>query len=146
MKIRVIIYLTGLILLAAGITAVAEENKFKPLNEKEFQKLSTDFNKGKDCIYSHSINDWVLLDDQSLIIYAPTKNRPYYVKLNMRSIDLKYAYRIGFYSRFDDRICPYGGNALFIDGERHTIRAIKKLDKTTAKQLIAFKKKKSTRP
>lgn len=142
MKIRTMGYLTAIILLGAGLTAVAAENKLPPLSEEGYKELSSDFDKGRDCIYSRTINDWTTLDKASLILYAPTKKHPYYVKLIMPSHELNYAHTIGVYSRFDNRFCPYGGDALFIDGQRYTIRAIKKIDKATAKQMIAFNKKK----
>lgn len=142
MKIRTIGYLTGFILLAAGITVVAEESKLKPLSEKEYQALIKDLDRGKDCIFSGTVNDWAVLDDQRFLFYVPTKNKPYFIKLTIRSHELKYAPRIGIHAKFSDRLCPYGGNGLFIDGTRYTIQSIKKLDKATAKQLIAFQKDK----
>ena len=142
MKIRTIGYLTGFILLAAGITAIAEETKPDPLSIEEYQAHITDFDRGKDCIFSGTVNDWEILDDQRFIFYVPTKNRPYFIKLTIRSHELKYAQQIGIHSKFNDRLCPYGGNALFIDGTRYTIESIKKLDKKTATQLIAYQKDK----
>ena len=142
MKIKTMGYLTAFILLAAGLTAVAEENKLKILSENDYKEMSLALNKGRDCIFSRTINDWATLDKKSLILYAPTKKHSYYVSLMRPSLDLRFAHAIGVSSGFDNRFCPYGGNALFIDGERYTIRAIKKIDKSTAKQLIAFNKKK----
>lgn len=142
MKIRNLGYVAGFILLAAGISAIAEESKIKPLSEKEYQELTLGFDKGKDCIFSRTVNNWASLTKDSLILYAPTKSKPYYVSLTRRVLQLNFAHTIGVYSKFDNRFCPYGGNALFIDGERYTIKAIKKIDKITAKQLIAYHKNK----
>ncbi len=142
MKIRFISYFLGFSLLAAGLTAIADETAPDTISAEQYKVLVSDYNKGKDCIFSRTINDWTELDNRSLILYAPTKNKPYYVSLRRQSFDLKFAHSIGVYSKFDNRVCPYGGNALFIDGERYTIGAIKKLDKKTAKQLIAFNEKK----
>lgn len=140
MKIKFLSYLTGFFLLAAGLTAIAAENKPEPLTDEEYQALIADFDKGRDCIYSRTINNWQILDKERLILHAPTKNRPYFVKLTMRSLELKFVTAIGVYSKFDNRFCPYGGNALFIDGNRYTIKAIKKIDKDTAKRLVAYNK------
>lgn len=140
MKTHIVSYVMGVILLAMAITAIAEETKLKPLNEKEYQTLIEDLDRGKDCIFSGTVNNWVVLDDRRFIFYVPTKNKPYFIKLTIRSHELKYALRIGIRAKFDDRLCPYGGNALFIDGTRYTIQSIKKLDKNTAKQLIAYQK------
>jgi len=142
MKIRTIGYMTAFILLAAGITALAEESKLKSLNKKEYQTVIKNLDRGRDCIFSGTVNNWATLDDRRLIFYVPTKNKPYFIKLSIPSHELKYAQRIGIHSKFDDRLCPYGGNALFIDGTRYTIQSIKKLDKNFAKQLIAFHKDK----
>ncbi|MCF6216234.1 MAG: DUF6491 family protein [Emcibacter sp.] len=141
MKIHVISYFLGFILLAAAASAIAEENRLKPLKKEEYKNFIADLDKGRDCIFSRTIGNWTLLDNQRMILYAPTKNRPYFVKLALRSHELKFAHQIGVYSKFDNRFCPYGGNALFIDGNRYTISAIKKIDKDTAKQLISFNKK-----
>ena len=142
---RIVSYLIGFLLLAAGLTAIAEENKSVTLTDAEYQTLVKNYSKGNDCVFSRSISGWTILDDKSLILYAPTKRRPYYVKLNMRSFELKYAHAIGIYSKFDNRFCPYGGNALFIDGDKYTISAIKKIDEDIAKQMIAHAKQKKTK-
>ncbi len=142
MKTRFMGYLTGFFLLAAGLTAIAAENRPEPLTDEEYQALITDFDKGRDCIYSRTINNWEILDKQRLILHAPTKNRPYFIKLTIRSLELEFVTAIGVYSKFDNRFCPYGGNALFIDGNRYTIKAIKKIDKNTAKRMIAYSKAK----
>ena len=143
-KNRIISYSLGLGLLAIGLTAIAEENKVPPLTDAEYQTLVKSYNKGNDCVFSRSINSWTILDDKSLILYAPTKKKPYYVKLNMRSFELKFAHAIGIYSKFDNRFCPYGGNALFIDGTKYSISAIKKIDEEMAKRLIAHTKQKES--
>jgi len=143
MRIHVISYLLGIILLAAGLSAMAEENKLKPLSDIEYKDDIAHFDKGSDCIFSRSIDNWTILDDQRLILYAPTKSAPYYVRLNLRSHRLKYIHTIGVYSKFDNRFCPYGGNSLFIDGDRYTISAIKKIDKDTAIRLINHNKNKA---
>ncbi|PHZ86257.1 DUF6491 family protein [Paremcibacter congregatus] len=142
MKLRFAHYFFGFVLLAGGLTAIAEENKVDPLSDPAYKELIASFDKSKDCIFSRTINDWTALDDQRLIVYAPTKKRPYYIKLVQRSLELKFAHTIGVHSRFDNRICPYGGNALFIDGERYTISAIQKLDEDTAKQLLQYQRQK----
>jgi len=142
MKTHIASYLIGFGLLAAGLTAIAEEIKPDPLSVQAYQKLISQLSKGDDCVFSRTVNGWTIIDEQSLILYAPSRSRPYYVRLNMQSFGLKYTHAIGVYSQFDNRFCPYGGNALFIDGDRFTIAAITKLDSDTAKQLIAYSKKK----
>lgn len=142
MKRNVFGYMLIMGLVAMGLQAFADEIKREPLNDEGYAALIKDFSRGKDCIFSQNINNWSALDRKSLILYAPTKNRPYYVELFTKSTELKFAHRIGVYSKFDNRFCGYGGDALFIEGERMSIRAIKKLNKETAKQMIQYQKDK----
>ncbi len=141
MKIKLLSYFAAFTLLIIGLNAIAEESRVRLLSDQEYKSLTDDFNKGNDCIFSRSIDSWTVLDKNSLILYAPTKKRPYYVKLNMQAFGLKFVNSIGVYSQFDNRFCPYGGDALFIDGDRYTINAIKSIDEETAKQLITYHKK-----
>ena len=142
MKIHKMSYIVGFVMVAAGITAIAEESKLPALSDSEYTGLTSSYSKAKDCIFSNTISNWTILDDRSLILYAPTRKRPFYVKLATRSHELRFAHAIGVYSKFDNRFCPYGGNALFIDGNRNLIQAIKKIDGDTAKQLVAYHKAK----
>jgi len=88
-----------------------------------------------DCIMSRSVRDYETLDDQNLVIYG-TGSSAYHVVLTTRSINLGSEYEIGVLDAAlggvtDDRICPYGGDAIIIDGpivERIRILSIERLD------------------
>ena len=88
-----------------------------------------------DCIMGGSIRDYTALDDQNLILYGPGR-RPYHVVLVTRAIGLESEFRIGVYDRDAalggiSRICPYGGDAIIVDGpftERVPIRSIELID------------------
>ncbi len=77
--------------------------------------------RGSDCIWIRTIRDYTALDDRSLLIWASAK-RPYFVRLSTPSWGLKTSFQFGTVSR-DDRLCPYGGDALvFGSAGRDTAR------------------------
>ncbi len=69
--------------------------------------------RGSDCISIRTIRDYTALDDRNLLIWASVK-RPYFVRLSTPAWELKGSFQIGTLSR-DDRLCPYGGDALVFD-------------------------------
>jgi len=69
--------------------------------------------RGSDCISIRTIRDYTALDDRNLLIWASVK-RPYFVRLSTPAWGLKGSFQIGTLSR-DDRLCPYGGDALVFD-------------------------------
>jgi hypothetical protein len=77
------------------------------------------------------------LDDRHLLIRG-TGNRNYLVTLLHRSFDLKSSIGLGFSSR-DDQLCPYGGDAIVLEGlgrEKVGIRAISQVDDEQADELL----------
>ena len=86
--------------------------------------LDADFDidtRGSDCISIRTIRDYTALDDRNLLIWASAK-RPYFVRLSAPSWGLKTSFQLGTVSR-DDRLCPYGGDALvFGSAGRDTAR------------------------
>ncbi len=72
-------------------------------------ELDLDY-RGSDCISIRTIRDYTVLDDKNLLIWASAK-RPYFVRLSSRAWDLRGSFQLGTVSR-DDRLCPYGGDAL----------------------------------
>jgi len=84
---------------------------------------------GSDCITNRGIRDFETLDDQNLVLFGPG-NRPYHVTLVTRAINLRSEFTLGIFDR-DGRICPFGGDAIIIEGpltERIPIRSIRALD------------------
>ena len=84
---------------------------------QSFQAFADDFDpnfdldyRGSDCIWIRTIRDYTALDDKNLLIWASAK-RPYFVRLFSPAWGLKSSFQIGTVSR-DDRLCPYGGDAL----------------------------------
>ncbi len=77
--------------------------------------------RGSDCISIRTIRDYTALDDKNLLIWASVK-RPYFVRLFSPAWGLKGSFQLGTVSR-DDRLCPYGGDALVFDSAgRDTVR------------------------
>ncbi len=69
--------------------------------------------RGSDCISIRTIRDYTALDDKNLLIWASVK-RPYFVRLFSPAWGLRSSFQLGTVSR-DDRLCPYGGDALVFD-------------------------------
>ncbi len=69
--------------------------------------------RGSDCISIRTIRDYTALDDKNLLIWASAK-RPYFVRLFSPAWGLRSSFQLGTVSR-DDRLCPYGGDALVFD-------------------------------
>jgi hypothetical protein len=96
-----------------------------------------------DCILGNSVRDYTALDNRNLILYGQGR-RPYHVVLTTPAIDLEREFSIGVYDRDAafggiSRICPYGGDAIIIDGpitERIPIRSIEAIDDTQVEALL----------
>jgi len=81
-----------------------------------------------DCFFASTLRDWRPLDDQNLILFANGR-RPYHVELVRPAMALSFNVMIGVYDR-DGRVCPYGGDAIIVDGfmpERIAIRSMRRL-------------------
>lgn len=82
-----------------------------------------------DCIFVRSLYDWKALDDYNLVVWAPSRHRPYHVELNLRCNGLRFADAIAFSDRGDGRICS--GDAIIVGRtipQRCTIGAIHPLE------------------
>lgn len=70
---------------------------------------------GNDCIINRGIRDYDVLNRQNLIIYGPGGNA-YHVELTIPANNLDNEISIGIYEDGDGRICPYGRDAILVDG------------------------------
>lgn len=82
---------------------------------------------GNDCFRANSISNFEILDRENLVVFAPSRRSPYWVKVAGFCQELRYAHEIGFDSR-DGRICSYGGDAIVTDDSRCSILSIHRLD------------------
>lgn len=83
-----------------------------------------------DCIINRGVRDYDLLDNRNLIIYGAGGNAYHVVMATPATTDLRGELGIGILDD-DGRICPYGRDAIIIDGpitERIPIRSIERLD------------------
>ena len=98
---------------------------------------------GSDCISIRTIRDYTPLSRDSLLIHAMGK-RSYYVRLFTPQFGMKSSFQLATRSR-DDRLCPFGGDALIVGsfgGEEARIRAISRLTAEQVEQvLIRYGKK-----
>lgn len=90
-----------------------------------------------DCFFNNTVRDFTTLDNRNLIIHGAGR-RAYHVVLASPSFDIEHEYRIGIYDR-DGRVCPYGGDAIIVQGaitERISIRSIEAIDETQLENLL----------
>lgn len=83
---------------------------------------------GDDCMFAVSLRDWRPLDNENLILFQSGR-QAYHVELFRPAIGLTRDIMIGVYDR-DGRICPYGGDAIIVDGpmpDRIPIRAMRRV-------------------
>lgn len=86
------------------------------------------FASANDCFFTRSISDWRPLDNRNLIVFTGRRS-PYHVQLSTPTPRLRFQDAIAFTDR-DGRICPYGGDAIVINGmmpDRITIASIRRL-------------------
>ncbi len=92
---------------------------------------------GSDCISIRTIRDYTPLSRDSLLIHAAAK-RSYFVTLFSPRFGMKSSFQLATRSR-DDRLCPYGGDALIFgsfQGDEARIRSIKRLNPGQLEQVL----------
>jgi Family of unknown function (DUF6491) len=83
-----------------------------------------------DCIMLRTINDFDVLDANDLVIHGPG-DTAYHVVLTTPSIGIEGEIAIGVLDDGDGRVCPYGRDAIIIEGaltEEIRIRSIDRID------------------
>jgi hypothetical protein len=100
--------------------------------------------RGGDCMFSRTIDDWTVVDDETLVVWAPDHKSPYLVKLFFPEFGLKSAFALGFLDKDNDGlICDVGRDAIIARGiipgsaDRIPLRTVQRIDVADAKQLIA---------
>jgi hypothetical protein len=66
------------------------------------------------CFYRRSVEDFTVLDQSNLIVYAPNRTNAYHIAISPPEPELGFANTIGFSSR-NSEICGYAGDALLLD-------------------------------
>jgi hypothetical protein len=125
------------LLSAAAVVAAGCAARMAPSNPPGASLPGTE-----TCIFSASLIDWVVLDDTTLIVYAPSRNDPYLVKLFAPVIDLDYRQTLGFEdTAHSGELCR--GDDLIARGSsprRMAIAAVRALSAQQAKDLRAAAK------
>ena len=93
------------------------------------------------CIFFRTLYDWQPLNNNNLIVWAPSRNHPYQIQLDRPCFGLKFAHTIGFTSR-DSRLCGFGGDAVLVESgggppDRCPIGSITALTEEGLKSLLA---------
>jgi len=129
---QVLIVFISSIALSAFAAAAEEEDPPEDLDLR-----------GSDCISIRLIRDYTPLSRDSLLIHASAK-RSYFVTLFSPRFGVNSSFQLATRSR-DDRLCPYGGDALIFgsfQGDEARIRSIKRLNPGQLEQvLIRYGKK-----
>ncbi|HKE45724.1 MAG TPA: DUF6491 family protein [Steroidobacteraceae bacterium] len=106
-----------------------------------------------DCIFTRSIDGWTVLNDQSLIVYAPNHNRPYLIKLFRPEFALRSEWTLGFLDRDSNGMICDGGPDYIVVREfgrgfsnRIPIDTVERIEPAQAKELIAKSKEKPENP
>lgn len=107
--------------------------------------------KGRDaCVFSRTINDWTVIDNKTLAVWAPSRKTPYIVTLTRPATGLKFEQSLGFEDRNNDgQFCDYGGDSIIIGGtipDRVTIASIRRVEADEVKRLIAEADKPKEKP
>ena len=104
--------------------------------------------QGGDCVFARTIDDWNAVDNETLIIYAPTRHDPYLVKLWQPVFGLKSEFTLGIQDADNDgRLCDFSRDAIVVRSpagtpERHTVRTLQRLDEAQAQALLESSKSK----
>lgn len=136
--------LLAAVLLSSGFSAYAGDEK--PA-EATPAAARPDRASGGDCMFSRTISSWQVLDNETLIIWAPTRKNPHVVKLWRPVFGLKSEFTLGFQDGNNDgQFCDYGRDAIVVDGpagpERYSIRSIRRVEEAEAKELLAASREK----
>lgn len=133
----------GIAILATGWTvSQADETKAENVAAASTPKQG----RGGDCIFSRTISGWRVLDDETMLVWGPTRKRPYEVKLWHRAQGLKFENQIGFLDRNSDgQFCDYGGDSIVTTDmvpDRIPVRSVRRIDEAEANRLTEASKEK----
>jgi hypothetical protein len=97
----------------------------------------------KGCFYVSEVADWKPLTSVNLIVYAPTRSKPYLLTIRPPSRELHHDQTIGFEAGFEGgRICGRVGDQLIIrEGMARSFEVIevKHLSEAAAQELLSQK-------
>jgi hypothetical protein len=94
------------------------------------------------CIFTVNLNDWTVIDNSTLIVYAPLRKDPYLLKLFAPIFDLQFRESLGFEDiEHNGQLCKDDYVVTRGDSPHRTpIIAVRSLTPDQAKQIIAAAK------
>jgi hypothetical protein len=107
--------------------------------------------KGGDCVFARNIDNWNALDDETLLIYAPTRHQPYLLKLWTPVFGLKSEFSIGVQDADNDgQLCDYGRDSIIVRSpaghpERYKVRTLTRIDEAQAQAMLDSSKQKKNK-
>jgi len=123
-------FIASIAILSFALTALAAKAEETRDAQKKDQKSKV--NSGDGCVFSNTINDWQVIDNRTLAVWAPSRKTPYIVELAYPAAGLKFETALGFQDRNSDgRFCEYGGDSIVVPGpvpERIPIARIRRVD------------------
>jgi hypothetical protein len=98
------------------------------------------------CIFTVNLNDWTVIDNSTLIVYAPLRKAPYLVKLFSPIFDLQFRESLGFEDiEHNGQLCKDDYVVARGDSPNRTsIIAVRALTPEQARQMIAAAKQGDT--
>lgn len=92
------------------------------------------------CFHASQVSSFTVLDPSNLIVYAPSKQTAYHVRISPPASGLRLVDSLAFVGR-DSRICGYAGEQLLIPSgrrsERFSIAGVSRLDQAGLAALLA---------
>jgi hypothetical protein len=92
------------------------------------------------CFFRRQAQDFQVLDDRNLIVYAPGKSNAYHVQISPPAPELRFTNALAFESR-NTQICGYAGDDLLLaDGpasRQYSITGVWRLDEAALQGLKA---------
>jgi hypothetical protein len=92
----------------------------------------------QSCFYTREADNFDVLEDSNLIVYAPTKSRAFHVRIAPPANGLRFTEGIAFTGR-SNRICGYAGESVVFGGRmgarRFSVVDVRRLDEAALEQL-----------
>lgn len=117
--------------LVVAVPAFADDEK----------QASTTNKDDNDCLFFRTVQNWRVLDDRHLVIWAPGQNDPYLLATLNSVWNLKSQEQLAFIDgNHDGRLCGFGGDAIATTNnpgwnDKATIASVRRLDDAALAQV-----------
>ncbi|PHZ86256.1 DUF6491 family protein [Paremcibacter congregatus] len=129
----------GLSFLLFSQIATAEKQMPEKLSEDTYNNIISSFDKSKDCIKLNKRVHWKALNTSSLLVYTRANDMVYYLSLKHPRFDIDFAQQIGLNTSNNFRFCGNIDESVYFGDQQYRVKAIKKINKEMATQLIAYR-------